>query len=52
MSDLTHLDKKGAAQMVDITDKEISHREAIATSYVSMSGSTLEKVVNQGIAKG
>jgi len=52
MSELTHLDEKGAARMVDITDKEITHREAIATSYVSMSADTLDKVINQGIAKG
>ncbi len=52
MSELTHLDENGAARMVDITDKEITHREAIATSYVSMSADTLDKVINQGIAKG
>jgi len=52
MSELTHLDKNGAAHMVDITAKEITQREAIATSYISMSADTLDKVVNQGIAKG
>ena len=52
MSDLTHLDDNGAARMVDITDKEITHRQAVATTYVSMKAATLEKVINQGIDKG
>jgi cyclic pyranopterin phosphate synthase len=52
MSNLTHLDENGAARMVDITDKKITHREAIATSWISMEESTLSQVINQGIKKG
>ena len=52
MSNLTHLDENGAARMVDITDKSITHREAIATSWISMEESTLSQVINQGIKKG
>ena len=52
MSNLTHLDKNGAARMVDITDKEITQRQAIATSYVSMKADTLAKVIDLGIEKG
>jgi len=52
MSGLTHLDDNGAAHMVDITDKNISQRQAIATSSVTMKAETLEKVINQGIEKG
>lgn len=52
MSGLTHLDENGAARMVDITDKEITHRQAIATSCISMLPETLEKVLNDGIEKG
>ena len=52
MSNLTHLDENGAARMVDITDKNITHREAIATSWISMEESTLSQVINQGIKKG
>ena len=52
MSDLTHLDENGAARMVDITDKEISQRQAIATSCISMLPETLDKVLNDGIKKG
>lgn len=52
MSNLTHLDENGAARMVDITDKDITHREAIATSWISMEENTLSQVINQGIKKG
>ncbi len=52
MSSLTHLDENGAARMVDITDKEITQRQAVATSTVSMQAETLSQVINQGIAKG
>lgn len=52
MTNLTHLDENGAARMVDITDKNITHREAIATSWISMEESTLAQVINQGIKKG
>jgi len=52
MVGLTHLDENGAARMVDITDKEITYREAIATSSISMQADTLAKVINQGIEKG
>ena len=52
MSSLTHLDENGAARMVDITDKEITQRQAVATSTISMQAETLSQVINQGIAKG
>ncbi|PCJ48516.1 MAG: cyclic pyranopterin monophosphate synthase MoaC [Gammaproteobacteria bacterium] len=52
MQNLTHLDEKGAARMVDITDKEITSREAVATTSISMAATTLKKVVSQGIKKG
>jgi len=52
MSNLTHLDKNGAARMVDITDKDVTHREAVATSWISMEEATLSNVINQGIKKG
>ncbi|MCP3673264.1 MAG: cyclic pyranopterin monophosphate synthase MoaC [Gammaproteobacteria bacterium] len=52
MSSLTHLDENGAARMVDITNKEITQRQAVATSTISMQAQTLSQVINQGIAKG
>ena len=52
MSSLTHLDENGAARMVDITDKDITQRQAVATSTISMKAETLSQVINQGITKG
>ena len=52
MAKLSHLDENGAANMVDITEKEITQRTAVATSKISMSAQTLETVINQGIKKG
>lgn len=52
MSNITHLDDKGAAQMVDITEKKITQRQAIATCFISMKAETLTDVINQGIKKG
>ena len=34
MPDLTHFDEKGAAHMVDVSDKQITHRVAIAKGRV------------------
>jgi cyclic pyranopterin phosphate synthase len=41
MSRLTHLDEQGAARMVDIGDKAVSERVAIAGAVVSMQPQTM-----------
>jgi cyclic pyranopterin phosphate synthase len=41
MSQLTHLDDQGAARMVDIGDKAVSERIAVAGAVVSMQPQTL-----------
>ena len=48
---LTHLDKRGAARMVDIADKPTTVREALAECIVSMAPGTL-RAVREGTAKG
>jgi len=48
---LTHLDKRGAARMVDIADKPATVREALAECIVSMAPGTL-RAVREGTAKG
>ncbi|WP_424926696.1 cyclic pyranopterin monophosphate synthase MoaC [Amaricoccus tamworthensis] len=50
MSGLTHFDESGAAQMVDVTDKDVTSRIATATGWVGMKPETLE-MVRQGTAK-
>ncbi|KJZ13964.1 molybdenum cofactor biosynthesis protein MoaC [Marinomonas sp. SBI22] len=49
---LTHLDQSGHAHMVDVSDKDISHRSATAQAIIEMLPSTLTKVVEGGLPKG
>jgi cyclic pyranopterin phosphate synthase len=51
-SGLTHLDAQGRAAMVDVSDKPVSARVAIARGRVLMQAATLERIVEGGIAKG
>jgi len=50
--EFTHFNEQGRAKMVDISDKEITKREATATSMVKMLPSTLQKIKEGKIGKG
>lgn len=50
--EFTHLDPLGRARMVDITQKEPTHRRAIAKGAVLMSADTASAVARGAIAKG
>jgi len=52
VSDLTHLNARGEARMVDIATKPDSARRAVATARVRMSAATLEKMLAGNLAKG
>lgn len=52
MSKLTHIDESGHAQMVDVTDKSVSFREAVAEATVQMLPETLALIVSGGHKKG
>jgi cyclic pyranopterin phosphate synthase len=52
MSKLTHIDAQGRARMVDVSDKEITAREAVAEGFVSMSASTLALATSGTAKKG
>ncbi|MEH6587828.1 MAG: cyclic pyranopterin monophosphate synthase MoaC [Halioglobus sp.] len=52
MSQLTHLDKTGAARMVDVGDKDVSQRVAVATATVNMLPDTLRLLREGGHKKG
>ncbi len=52
MSKLTHLDPKGAANMVDVSPKAETHRIAVAEARVAMQAATLAEIMDQGVAKG
>ena len=50
MSDLTHFDAEGRAHMVDVSEKEVTARVAVAEGFVRMSAETLA-IVTEGRAK-
>lgn len=52
MAELTHFDGKGRAQMVDVSGKEDSGREAVARGAVRMQPETLRLIGEGGLAKG
>ena len=49
---LTHLDEKGAARMVDVGDKAHTVREAVAEAVIRMQPATLAMIVEGRHAKG
>ncbi|MHA1525322.1 MAG: cyclic pyranopterin monophosphate synthase MoaC [Alphaproteobacteria bacterium] len=49
---LTHLDKSGAAQMVDVAEKVVSDRVAVAEGRVYMKPETLDLVIRGDAKKG
>ena len=52
MSKLTHLDSKGNAKMVDVTEKQSTHRVATASGRVRMDSETLGLIADGGYKKG
>lgn len=52
MSDLTHIDAQGNANMVDVTQKSVTEREARAEGYVYMNQATFDLIVSRGHKKG
>ena len=47
---LTHLNERGEAHMVDVADKDVTARVAVAEGFVSMQSETL-KLIEEGDAK-
>jgi cyclic pyranopterin phosphate synthase len=52
MSKLTHLDAAGRASMVDVGEKAVTQREALAAASVYMDAATLELIESGGHSKG
>jgi cyclic pyranopterin phosphate synthase len=52
MKSFTHLDEKGRARMVDVTEKEITLRQATARGAIVMQPATLQRIIAGGIEKG
>jgi cyclic pyranopterin phosphate synthase len=49
---LTHLDDKGEARMVDVTDKAVTEREARAEATIRMAPATLKMIIDGEHPKG
>jgi cyclic pyranopterin phosphate synthase len=52
MTELTHLDAQGRASMVDVTDKDITSRQASAEAWVRMQPETLSLITEGRHKKG
>ena len=52
MTDLTHFDDKGAAHMVDVSEKATTSRVAVAKGFISMQPATLAMVAGGTAKKG
>ena len=49
---LSHLDQAGRARMVDVGDKPMMDRTAVATGTIRMSGEAYRQVAEQALVKG
>ncbi|MDO8901133.1 MAG: cyclic pyranopterin monophosphate synthase MoaC [Phenylobacterium sp.] len=52
MSGLTHIDETGRAHMVDVSDKAVTTREALAQGFVRMTPATLALALSGDAKKG
>jgi len=52
MSKLTHIDEHGALRMVDVTEKAVTHREAIVRGEIRMRPETVQLIREGDAPKG
>jgi cyclic pyranopterin phosphate synthase len=52
MAELTHLDERGHAAMVDVADKSVTSRTAVARGEVRMAPTTLAAIRDGAVPKG
>lgn len=52
MAKLSHLDDQGRARMVDVSDKDVTSRTAVARGTIHMRAETLALILDQKIEKG
>lgn len=52
MSGLTHFDAKGDAHMVDVSDKDVTSRIAVAEGYIRMAQETFDTITEGRAKKG
>ena len=49
---LTHLDESGLPRMVDVSDKAVTRRVAVAEGVIRMQAATLQAIVAEEVPKG
>ena len=52
MTRLTHIDERGAAHMVDVSDKAVTERTARAAAVLAMAPATLDEIRSGELPKG
>ena len=52
MGDLTHFNEQGRARMVDVTEKAVTHRTALAAGEIHVSPETMAHIKNGTMKKG
>ena len=52
MTEFTHLDDQGRVRMVDVADKDVTKRVAVARGRVEMTADTLERITGSTVKKG
>jgi len=50
--EFTHIDSEGRLRMVDVGEKEVTHREARAEATVIVAPETLQRILDQKMPKG
>lgn len=49
---LSHVDEHGKADMVDVSNKQITQRSAVAEGFISVSTEVMQQIRDNSIAKG
>lgn len=52
MTDFTHLDQEGRVRMVDVADKAVTKRVAVACGKIIMQPDTLQRITDSNVKKG
>ena len=52
MGELTHFNEQGRARMVDVTEKAVTHRRAVAAGEIRISPETMVHIKNGTLKKG
>jgi len=52
MSELTHFDESGQSRMVDVSEKLVTARRAVAEGFVELQPATLQRILARDMHKG